>query len=121
MDDADAIQWVRGTIRAEMTRRRLTYADVAQRLRALGVDENEKNVANKVARGTFSAVFFVQCLEAIGVTEVRPNMLKLKRMKEDIAASTPEGYEGAPEKKMAQYAVYEQNRQEADENARRGE
>ncbi|MGA3309798.1 MAG: DUF6471 domain-containing protein [Xanthobacteraceae bacterium] len=26
----------------------------------------ERNIANKIARGSFTAVFFVQCLTAIG-------------------------------------------------------
>jgi hypothetical protein len=55
-----------------------SYATLTQSLRdrfELEGDEwNEKNVANKVARGTFSAVFFVQCLEAMGVTDLRLNM-----------------------------------------------
>jgi hypothetical protein len=28
--------------------------------------ESERNIANKIARGSFTAVFFVQCLAAIG-------------------------------------------------------
>ncbi len=34
--------------------------------RCVGVKDNERNIANKIARGSFTAVFFVQCLEAIG-------------------------------------------------------
>jgi hypothetical protein len=33
---------------------------------AIGVKDNERNISNKIARGSFTAVFFVQCLEAIG-------------------------------------------------------
>ncbi|WP_428396054.1 DUF6471 domain-containing protein [Lichenicoccus sp.] len=28
--------------------------------------ESARNIASKIARGSFTAVFFVQCLEAIG-------------------------------------------------------
>lgn len=62
---------VRGLLRAEMTRRGIGYAELADALGKLGVEENERNVRNKVARGTFSAPFLVQCLLALGVRELR--------------------------------------------------
>jgi hypothetical protein len=37
------------------------------------VQDTAVDIRNKVARGGFSAVFFVQCLEAIGAKEVRLN------------------------------------------------
>ena len=54
-------------IRAEMKRRSLTYADLATRMQGLGLTANERTLANKIAAGGFSAAFFLQCLEAIGV------------------------------------------------------
>lgn len=69
--------WVRGVIRAEMERRGLKYSELAKRLAKIGVDENERNLRNKVARGTFSAAFFVQCLEAIGVETLRLDMVPM--------------------------------------------
>jgi hypothetical protein len=33
----------------------------------MGIKENEKNVNNKIVRGSFTAVFFLQCMEAIGI------------------------------------------------------
>lgn len=56
----------KGMLKAELKRRGLSYADLARRLQALGVAENERNISNKIGRGKFTAVFFVQCLEAIG-------------------------------------------------------
>jgi hypothetical protein len=50
-----------------MVRRGLTYADLVERLKAFGVDDNERNIRNKVARGTFSAAFLLDCLLALGV------------------------------------------------------
>src|SRR5690242_14599444 len=58
---------VKGLLKAELKRRNLSYADLAEKLAAVGVKDNERNLSNKIARGTFTAVFFVQCLEAIGV------------------------------------------------------
>mgnify|MGYP001400442016 CR=1 FL=1 len=60
-------------IRAELKRRNLSYADLAQRLTDIGFPENEKNVNNKIARGGFTAAFFLQCMEAIGVHRIELN------------------------------------------------
>ena len=51
----------------ELKRENLSYADLAERLTAIGAKETPENVNNKIARGSFSAVFFLQCMEAIGV------------------------------------------------------
>jgi len=57
---------VKGLLKAELKRRNLSYADLAARLAEIGVEDNERNIANKISRGTFTAVFFLQCMEAIG-------------------------------------------------------
>lgn len=57
---------VKGILKAELRRRNLTYADLAKRLAAIGVKDSERNISNKISRGTFTTVFFVQCMEAIG-------------------------------------------------------
>lgn len=57
---------VKGLLKAELKRRNLSYADLADKLAEVGVKDNERNISNKISRGTFTAVFFVQCLEAIG-------------------------------------------------------
>ncbi|WP_222182472.1 DUF6471 domain-containing protein [Geminicoccus harenae] len=44
----------------------MTYDQLAEKLIEAGVNENSRNLRNKVSRGGFSAVFFVQCLKAIG-------------------------------------------------------
>jgi hypothetical protein len=62
---------VKGLLRAEMARRGITYEQLAQRLAELGVQDTAVNIRNKVARGGFSAIFFVQCLRAIGCDSVR--------------------------------------------------
>ncbi|MBO6561191.1 MAG: hypothetical protein JJ959_11670 [Nisaea sp.] len=66
-------KWVnlaKGIIRAEMTRRSITYDQLAERLSAIGIEFTAVNLRNKVARGGFSAVFFLQCLSAIGCTQL---------------------------------------------------
>lgn len=66
---ADRKDWqalVKGLLKGELKRRNLSYADLADKLAALGVKDNESNIKNKIGRGSFTAVFFVQCMQAIG-------------------------------------------------------
>lgn len=37
----------------------------------MGIHETERNLANKISRGGFTATFFVQCLIAAGCTVLR--------------------------------------------------
>lgn len=60
----------KGLLRGEMARRGVTYAQLVERLAALGLDDNERNLRNKVARGKFTAGFLLQCLFALGVTSL---------------------------------------------------
>jgi hypothetical protein len=57
---------VKGLLKAELKRRDLSYADLADKLAAIGVKDNKRNISNKIARGSFTAVFFFQCMQAIG-------------------------------------------------------
>jgi hypothetical protein len=61
----------KGIIRGELKRRNLSYKDLAGRLQAIGVKDTERNISNKISRGGFTAVFFLQCLEAIGCRSVQ--------------------------------------------------
>lgn len=56
----------RGLLRGEMARQGITYAQLAERLAALGVSEDERNLRNKVSRGKFTAAFLLQTLSAMG-------------------------------------------------------
>ncbi len=58
-------------LKSELKRNGVTYAQLVERLAELGISKKEANIANKLARGKFSAVFLMQCLEAIGVRELR--------------------------------------------------
>ena len=62
---------VKGLLKAELKRRNVTYAQLVEKLAEIGVNESEPNIRNKLARGKFTAVFMVQCLEAIGTTDLR--------------------------------------------------
>ena len=53
-------------LKAELKRKGLTYAQLAEKLGAMGIQETERNLNNKISRGGFTAAFFIQCLTAIG-------------------------------------------------------
>lgn len=57
---------MKGLLKGELKKRNLSYGDLAEKLGEIGIPENERNISNKIVRGSFTAVFFVQCLEAIG-------------------------------------------------------
>ena len=67
-------QWeakVKNVLKAELKRRGIGYKELAERLSAIGVSENEPNIRNKLARGRFTAVFMVQVMAAIGADTIR--------------------------------------------------
>lgn len=61
----------KGILRAEIKRRNLNYDDLAAKLAEIGAKESARNLSNKIARGGFTAGFFIQCLTAIGCHTVR--------------------------------------------------
>jgi hypothetical protein len=54
-----------------MARKGMTYAQLVERLAAIGVSEDERNLRNKVSRGKFTAAFLLACLEAMECHLVR--------------------------------------------------
>lgn len=73
---ADNAEWearAKGLLKAELKRRGVSYAQLVDKLAAIGVSETEPNIRNKLARGKFTAVFMLQCLEAVGATSLRLN------------------------------------------------
>ncbi len=58
-------------LKAELKRKGVTYAQLVEKLAAMGISEKEVNIANKLSRGKFSATFMLQCLGAIGATDLR--------------------------------------------------
>ncbi|MEH3103525.1 MAG: DUF6471 domain-containing protein [Sphingomonas phyllosphaerae] len=67
---ADEKAWeemVKNMLRGQMMHHGVSYATLAERLAAFGITENELNLRNKVSRGRFTAVFFMQCMKALNV------------------------------------------------------
>jgi virulence-associated protein VapD len=52
-------------IKAELKRADLTYDDLAERLKKHGFKETKASIANKLARATMPAAFFLACLAAM--------------------------------------------------------
>ena len=71
MPDKEWSDRVKGILKAELKRRNVSYKELVLRLEAMGIHESERNINNKISRGGFTAVFFVQCLEAIGCQSIR--------------------------------------------------
>ena len=78
--EADWETLARNMLRAELMRRGLSYAKLVEALAAIGVDETEAAIKNKVARGRFTMVFFIQAMAAIGADWLRmPGMVAIGR------------------------------------------
>ena len=70
-DNKDWEDRVKAMLKAELKRKGVTYHGLVEKLAAVGVVDSEPNIRNKLARGKFTAVFLVQCLEAIGASSLR--------------------------------------------------
>jgi len=73
-DMADLSEWeaaAKRLIRVEMTKHDMSYAKLVEKLKEIGVKEDERNLRNKVARGKFTTAFLLQCLSAMGAKELR--------------------------------------------------
>jgi hypothetical protein len=62
---------VKGLLKGELKRRNVSYGQLVDKLAAIGVMDSEPNIRNKLSRGKFTAVFLIQCLEAIGASSLR--------------------------------------------------
>ena len=71
MSDIDWAGMVKGMLKAEIKRRNLTYDLLSERLAEYGVRETPQNLRTKISRGGFSAIFFMQCMKAIGCHTLR--------------------------------------------------
>ncbi|HRD95743.1 MAG TPA: DUF6471 domain-containing protein [Rubrivivax sp.] len=58
-------------LRIELRRRSVTYQELSTRLERIGVSLARKQLSNKVARGSFSLAFFMQCMHVLDVQAVR--------------------------------------------------
>jgi len=57
-------------IKSELAKREIDYIKLAELMKAIGVDEKQANIANKINRGAFSLGFALQIFKAIGVNNL---------------------------------------------------
>ncbi|HEY8099301.1 MAG TPA: DUF6471 domain-containing protein [Burkholderiaceae bacterium] len=70
----DRDEWNRqatNVLKAELARAGIGYDELLRRLAGLGVEESYKGIANKINRGAFTFMFFMQCMKALGKTSIR--------------------------------------------------
>ncbi|WP_430416728.1 DUF6471 domain-containing protein [Parasphingorhabdus sp.] len=68
--DKDWQDQAKRLLKVELTKQGITYAQLCGKLADVGVMDSEPNIRNKISRGKFTAVFLLQCLEAIEVHTV---------------------------------------------------
>lgn len=70
-EDRDWVAHTKALLRSEMVKRGVSYAGLVEKLAAIGVQDSEANLRNKISRGGFTGAFLIQCLTAMGVTALR--------------------------------------------------
>lgn len=60
-----------GILKSILARRNIKYHELAVKLNQMGIEETQSSIANKISRGTFSFVFFIQCMEVLGMKEIK--------------------------------------------------
>lgn len=78
MTEADWQSAAKGLLKSELKRRNMKYEDLAAKLTASGHRENARNLTNKIARGSFTAGFLLECLNVIGCSTVRVDDLAVE-------------------------------------------
>jgi Domain of unknown function (DUF6471) len=73
MTEEEWKQYAAQTLKAEIVKKGIGYEELIKKLEGIGVEESYKGIASKINRGTFSFLFFVQCMQALGVKEVSIN------------------------------------------------
>jgi hypothetical protein len=61
-------------LKSELIRRGVNSEDLVVLLKSIGVDETKASIDSKISRGTFSAAFLIQCLNAMGVRSFIPEV-----------------------------------------------
>ena len=67
---------LRGKLDEVLSHRQMSYADLAERLREIGVEESERSVRMKLSLLTAPPLFLARCLIAIGPDTPTPTKEK---------------------------------------------
>lgn len=88
----------KGILRAELERRAVTYAKLAALMQGIQLRETERSLANKISRGTFSFVFFLQVMRVLGVEEI--SLAPTKKVSKILHSGQPAVLEKRNEKSL---------------------
>jgi len=97
MANIDWNEQAKRLLKSELVRRGITNDDLVNLLLAIDVEETKAGIDSKISRGTFSAAFMLQCLNAIGcrtiVSEIEPyeNILEDSRSSNQIIKTKNKG------------------------------
>ncbi len=71
MADAEWNKLATNVIKGELARAGVNYEELIRRLKEHGIEESYTGIAAKINRGSFTFIFFMQCMMALGKTEIR--------------------------------------------------
>jgi hypothetical protein len=83
MQETDWNEKAKRLLKSELIRRGISTEDLVGLLSNIGVDETKASIDSKISRGTFSAAFLIQCLNAIGCRSFLPE-IELNMVSESI-------------------------------------
>ncbi|WP_029923390.1 DUF6471 domain-containing protein [Nevskia soli] len=78
---AEVGHFIQGLIRTEKARRKLTFEDIAQRLRQYGIHQTPSNLRTKLGRGDMSAQLFLALMKVLELRSVRLEGLELRAVR----------------------------------------
>lgn len=57
-------------LKSELVKKGIDYQLLSEKLALIGVNESPSNINSKINRGTFSFIFFIQCMQSIQTDSV---------------------------------------------------
>ncbi len=82
MQELDWNEQAKRLLKAELVRRGITNEDLVRLLENIGIEETKASIDSKISRGSFSAAFFLQCLNVIGCKNLDPMILQYELVSE---------------------------------------
>ncbi|QTE44103.1 MULTISPECIES: DUF6471 domain-containing protein [Mucilaginibacter] len=74
MNSVDWHEKSKRLLKSELLKRGITSEQLVGLLDRIGVQETKGSIDSKISRGTFSAAFLIQCLNAIGCRNFSPDI-----------------------------------------------
>lgn len=58
-------------LKSELVKQGVDYKLLEAKLKGIGIEETYNSIANKINRGSFSFAFFMQCMKALDIKDIR--------------------------------------------------